>query len=181
MSADLALALVVVAGFALGFFRGVVRQLLALGAWAVIFVAAAHLRVPLGDWLASSSPEYGLEYATMLAFAVLFIAGFGVALVLVEFGGAPSKLARHPVIDDLLGAALGVVLAIVVLGALMAVMDTYFGRFEATGRGEIGWLREMHRAIADSTIGRALDEWVVRGMGMLLGPLLPADVRNALA
>ena len=47
--ADLLLLAIVGLGFAVGFLRGTVRALLAVGAWAVCFLIAAYLRVPLGE------------------------------------------------------------------------------------------------------------------------------------
>ena len=178
--ADLVLVLIIAAGFILGFFRGVVRQALALGAWLVVFVVTSHLRVPLGEWLAQSSPDYGRDYALMLDFGVLFLAVFGVALVLIEFGGAPSKLTRHPVIDDTLGGVLGLLIAGVTIASVMVILESYFGQAGPARLGEIAWMRELHLTLAESAVAQAIDEWIVRGMAVLIGPLLPADVRAVL-
>jgi uncharacterized membrane protein required for colicin V production len=181
MGADFVLLLILACGFLLGFFRGVVRQGLALAAVLLVFFGAAYLRTPLGERLAAASPQFGGEYAQMIAFAVVFIGVSLAALALVEFGGAPSRLARHPVLDDALGGVIGILLAAVAIGLLVVILDTYFLRAATVNPGEVGWLRDIHRELGGSTIARVIHDWLIRPLGWIVGPLLPADVRAVMA
>ncbi len=182
MGADVVLVLLLAGGFVLGFFRGVIRQLLLFAAWAVIFVIAAYLRVPLGEWLASSSPQFSGEYPVMLSFLALFGTLFVGALLLVEFGGGGSSLTRHPLIDDVLGGLMGLAIAAVFIASIIVILNSYFLRAGATPQaGELSWLRDIHSALDESVVAQVIREWIVRGMSFVLGPLLPADLRTALA
>ena len=55
MEVDIALILLLAAGFLLGVARGGVRQLIVLGAWLLTFILSAHLVRPLGDWIAGNA------------------------------------------------------------------------------------------------------------------------------
>ena len=57
----------------MGFLRGTVRALLAVGAWAVCFLIAAYMRMPIGGWLATKG-SLDAFYAKMLAFGAVFFA-----------------------------------------------------------------------------------------------------------
>ena len=181
MIVDVLLLLLLVGGFALGFFRGMVRQVLALGAWLVAFVAAAYLQVPLGDWLDASSTQFSSAYSHMLAFVVLYLITFTAALLLVEFGGAGSALTGHPLVDDAAGGVFGLLLALVVAAGFVVALDTFFLTTPTPEAGEVGWLREIHRGLSASSLVDLLREWVIRPLGLLLGPLLPADLRALMA
>ncbi len=50
---DRVMLLVLAGGFVLGFFQGVIRGVLAIGAWAVSFLVGANLRDPAVGYLAS--------------------------------------------------------------------------------------------------------------------------------
>jgi uncharacterized membrane protein required for colicin V production len=50
---DIVMLLVLAGGFVLGFVQGVIRGVLAIGAWAVSFLVGANLRDPVGSYLAS--------------------------------------------------------------------------------------------------------------------------------
>jgi membrane protein required for colicin V production len=171
------LLLLIAGGFLLGFFRGMVRQLLALGAWLVAFVGSAHLRLPLGDWLDASSTQFSTDYSHMLAFAILFLVSFVGGLVLVEFGGAGSALTRHQLLDDALGGVLGLALGVFSVVAVIVVLDSYFLPTPTPLAGEVDWLRDVHRSLSGSAIAGLLHEWVIRPLGILLAPLLPPDIR----
>jgi uncharacterized membrane protein required for colicin V production len=174
---ELLVLLLLAGGFVLGFFRGVVRQVLALAAWLGTFLVAAYLRLPLGDWLARSSSQFSFDYAQMLAFATVFLALFLGALALIEFGGAGSALTRHPLLDDAVGGITGLLLAIVVVASLLVALDTYFLVHPAVEPGEVGWLREIHDDLSASALAEPLRSLVIRPLGYLLGPILPSDIR----
>lgn len=181
MILDLLILLVLAIGFVLGFFRGLVRQLLALGAWLVTFVGSAQLRVPLGDWLSGTSTAFTHEYALLLAFLSLFLATFISALLLAELGGAASGLTKYPWLDDVLGGVVGVAVAVLFVVSLVVILDSYFVPVTVQAVGEVGWLRGIHADVSASSLVDTLREWVIRPLAILLGPLVPEDVRAVMS
>ncbi|HEY7598707.1 MAG TPA: CvpA family protein [Candidatus Limnocylindrales bacterium] len=181
MIVDILLVLLLIGGFVLGFFRGLIRQLLALGVWLIAFVGAAHLRVPLGDWLDASSTQFSTAYSYMLAFAIVYLIVFAAALVLVELGGAGSALTSHPLIDDAAGGALGLLVALLLVAGLVLALDSFFLPTPTPQAGEVSWLRDIHRDLGSSAVVEILREWLIRPLGVLLGPLLPAEIRALMA
>ena len=178
MISDALLLLLLAGGSMLGFFRGPIRQLLAIGAWIVTFVGTAHLRAPLGEWLDASSSELARDYSMLLAFVALYLAVYTAALLLVELGGgAGSSLTRYPLLDDVLGGVLGFVVAVLFVAGAVVALDSYYLVTPQVQPGEFGWLRDIERSLTGSTVTDLLHEWVIRPLGLLLGPLLPPDIR----
>jgi uncharacterized membrane protein required for colicin V production len=181
VSADIVLVFLLAGGFVLGFFRGLVRQALVIGAWAVLFVAAAYLRVPIGEWLAASAPQLGRDYSLMFTFAAIFLGLFSGAVLLLEFGGSPSRLAKHPAVDDALGGVVGLLAAALLVHATMVILDSYFVRAGPTpAPGELLWLREVQGGLDGSFIAQLIADTVGRVVNLLLSPLMPADVRSVM-
>jgi uncharacterized membrane protein required for colicin V production len=178
---DVVLILVLSIGLGLGLLRGVIRQAMIVGAWLIIFVVAAHLRVPAGGWLAASSPQYALDYAVMLAFLALFLLPLAAAIVLAEVTGGGTRLTRYPLFDSLLGGAVGLLAAVLSLAAIVGILDTYFVPAAGAAAGELSWLRNAYQVLGESTIVEVVRETINPALGALLSPLLPGDVSAALA
>lgn len=181
MIADVALLLLLAGGFVLGFYRGLVRQMVALGAWLVVFLGSVYLRLPVGDWLGRSSSQFSFDYAQMLAFTALYVALFIGAVTLIEFGGAGSSLTKYPLLDDALGGLAGLLLAVLVAAGLLVALDSYYVAHPTILPGELIWLRQLHADLSDSALAGPLHDWVIRPLGTLLSPILPADIRVAMS
>jgi uncharacterized membrane protein required for colicin V production len=175
MAIDIVLIGLVVVGFIVGFFRGVIRSLLAVAAWGVCFLFAAYLRAPLGDWLAHSA-TFSPFYADMVSFAVIFFGLFGALILVVVLSRAPTEWSRHAVIDDLLGGILGIVVVLFVVAAVIVMLDSYYAVENPPVSVDIGWPADLHRAFAGSAIAGFVGDAVVHFLGFVLGPLLPPDV-----
>src|SRR3954468_13009797 len=119
-SADILLLLVLAGAFLIGFFWGVLRGLLALAAWVVVFLLSAHLSVPIGDYLARQWGNFSTEYSHMLAFLIVYVVLTIVSLVLIHVGVKGSQdVSRWPLVDDLLGGALAVAFSVLVIAGTM--------------------------------------------------------------
>jgi hypothetical protein len=178
MAADVALVLLLAGGFLIGFFRGLVRQVMALGSCLVLFVVAAYAREPLAAWLSRSSPQFGRDYALMLSFLVLFLGLFLAVLLFIQFSRTASALTRHPVLDDSLGGLSGLLIAAATVALVSQILDSYYlrtGPIQAAG--ELAWLRQTHHALEASNLAGLIDDTVGRALAFLLSPVLPADVR----
>lgn len=175
MAIDIVLIGLMVVGFIVGFFRGVIRSLLAVAAWGICFLFAAYLRVALGDWLAHSA-TFSAFYADMVAFAVVFFGLFGALILVIVLSRAPTEWTRHAILDDLLGGILGVVVVLFVVAAVIVMLDSYYAVENPPASVDIGWPADLHRALAGSAIAGVVGDAVVRFLGFVLGPLLPPDV-----
>ena len=67
-SVDIVLVLIIAGAFVLGFLWGVIRSLLMLAAWFVVFVLSAILSVPVGDYLSNQWNTYSADWDHMAAF-----------------------------------------------------------------------------------------------------------------
>ena len=182
MEADLALLVLFAGAFALGYVRGGVRQLIALGAWLVSFVVAAFLRAPVADWIAGQAPHFTRDHVDMLAYLLVFIVLFGLALAVVEVGGKTIHLTERVIVDRIVGGTLALGVAVLTVGAVMIILDTYYGQVPLAAPGtELGLIGDFSAALDRSAIARSLNGSLVPGLVALLGPLLPGDVRAVYA
>jgi len=180
-SADVLLLLIVAGAFLFGFFWGVIRGLLGLAAFFVVFVLSAHLSEPVGDYLTRQWTQYTPAYDHMLAWFLVFTLIYALTLVLITIGTRGSQdLSRYPLVDDVVGALLGVSLAILCVAAVITILRTFFGPFApASGHGA-EWTADLYRGLLGSTFGGQIADSVVPGLIALVSALLPASVRRLL-
>jgi uncharacterized membrane protein required for colicin V production len=181
--ADVLVIVIVGVGFALGFLRGTVRALLAVVAWAVCFLVASYLRVPIGGWL-STNGSLDAFYAEMLAFGAVFFALFTGILLVVLFSRTPTTITRHQLIDDIVGGVIGAFVAVLVVASVMVVLGSYYGAASAptsVSLVQIGAVADANRALASSGFATVINGTVVRWVAFLLGPVIPTEVLSAMA
>ncbi len=175
---DFLLFVLFIGALLLGVLRGSVRQLLALGAWLVTFVLAAHARSPVVGWLRDQFPNVSAEHAQMAAFVVAFLVLFGVALILIQATGIKVQLTMRPYVDELLGGALMLLVAVLAVSSVVIALDTYYAA-AVPGEPQIALAKTLYEALQVSGIAHFLREAVNPAILGLLSPLLPADVRAA--
>ena len=180
-SADILLILVLAGAFLIGFFWGVVRGLLGLAAWVVVFLLAAHLSAgPVGNYLTEQWRSYTPEYDHMLAFLICFGVLFTLALVLIQIGTRGSQdLSHYPMVDDIIGGLLGAAIAVLAIAAVIAMLRTFYEPVAASSN-VAGWTTSLYSALRSSTIGGQLMSGFVPIMNTLFDPLLPASIRGHL-
>lgn len=176
--ADFVLALLFGLAFLLGFARGAVRQLVALGALLVAFILAAHLRLPVADWLVTQDARFSLEYGQMLGFLLVLAVIFGLALLVIQVTGATLQVSSRPMVDDVLGGLFMVGVAVLAVASLLVALGTYYDVAQTTTTVEVGPVSAANAELEDSAIADVLRAELVPGLVALLGPLLPADVRD---
>jgi len=181
METDVILVGLIAAGFVLGFLRGVIRQLLALGAWLLSFLFAAQLQGPLAEWLVTQEPEFSREYTNMLTFGTVFVVLFVIAFVAIEVVGTVSDLTTHPALDEVIGGLLGAGLVLLVIAAIVVALDSYYSVPASGPTSEIGILRGIHQGLDRSTLVGWLRDSLIPGLGSLLGILLPESVRRVMS
>jgi uncharacterized membrane protein required for colicin V production len=179
---DIVLLLILAGAFILGFFQGVIRGLLAIGAWAVAFLLAANLRDPVGGYLASQWTNLSVDYVHMLAFGLMAILTLAVLLVLIQVGTrGPKGVTSMPLLDDLMAGLLGVVLAVLIMAATSVTLGTFY-RPSAPGGAliEAEWSVRLYAFLIDSTVGSTPIGLVTPLMDLLFGWLTPQVVRDAM-
>lgn len=180
MEMDLFLVALIAGGFLLGFVRGVMRQLIALAAWVVSFIAAAQLQRPLAGWLVEQEAQYSLQYGDMLAFGAVFVLVFGIAFVVIEVYGNVSDLTTHAALDEVLGGILAAGVVLLTIAALIVTLNIYYGLESAGPTAQISILADAHRLFEGSTLAGWLNDSLIPGIGSLFGILLPESVRQVM-
>lgn len=178
---DIALVLLLAAGFLLGVARGGVRQLIVLGAWLVTFILSAHLRGPLGDWIAGNAAAYSRAHVDMLAFLAGFLVLFGLAVLIIEIGGSTIRLTKRVGVDQILGGILALGATLLMIAAVTVALDSYYALSPPPGAAEFDLVHKLNEAFDRSAIIGFLHDSLIPGLMALLGPLLPADIRAVYA
>ena len=136
---DIAVFVIVGLGAAMGFMRGFVQEILALGAWVFAVIAIRTMHTPLAHWL---EPHTGDGSATpVLAFAILLIVPFAAVKLVAGWAGRASRASLLGPIDRVLGfgfgAVKGVLIAVLGFSVLVLGYDTIWG---AAGRPD--WIKQ---------------------------------------
>ena len=178
--ADLVLLGLFAAFIAGGWQSGFVRRLAGLIYLALSFVLGAYLRGPLGAIVVGIFPDIPRQYADMVgytaAFTVLVFAFnlFSKAIL--------SKVAVHGLskaTDKALGAVFGGLEAALIASAAIVILHTYSTEVGTLAKlSGFGILKEIADGIDTSTIGQLLEKTTVPLILVLLGPLLPQDIKT---
>jgi uncharacterized membrane protein required for colicin V production len=175
--ADIAIIVLLIAFVLVGFFRGAIRQLLALAASVVAFIVAAYGRGFLADFLRAQEPDFSVQYAHMLGFLVAFLILGLAALAIIELSGRTVSLSNRPLVEEFLGGVALLLVGVVALTGVLFILDTYYAApigFTAV----VDLVSQLHTALRESHIATALHDTLVPLVQSLLGPLLPPDVRH---
>jgi membrane protein required for colicin V production len=164
--ADHLFAIILLVSGAVGYFRGFIRESIALLAWLVGLWLAWHFAYLVNPWLGGALAEPGIREWT----------GRGIVLLLVLLVGAlvgsiVSYFARRAVglaaMDRLLGIAFGLVRGIVIVGLLVLAgraadleREAWWGRTRSMPAAETvaSWLERYARPAAVDLYERATGE-----------------------
>ncbi|MCX7149177.1 MAG: CvpA family protein [Rhodocyclales bacterium] len=116
---DYAVLTVIVASALLGFWRGVVSEILALAAWVVAFLVARAEASEVAVWLIGQIADPGMRQAA--AYVLIFVGVlivFAIARMLISL---MLKAVGLGLLDRLLGAAFGVLRGILVVWVAVLV------------------------------------------------------------
>ena len=182
-SVDIVLVLIIAGAFVLGFLWGVIRSLLMLAAWFVVFVLSAILSVPLGDYLSNQWNAYSADWNHMAAFGILYVGGLIISLVLVWIGvRGPQGVTKYKLLDDVGSGALMAFVAVLGIAGVITILATAHAGLPGTDTvvGP-GWTRDMYfQLLHNSQIGSGLSDTLIPALGSILGLLLPGYVREVM-
>ncbi len=180
---DIFLLVIIVSTLVVGFFWGALRSLMLLAAWILAFLAGAHLKTDLGSYLAREWPHFSPGFNDMAAFGIIYVGMLLSAPVVIFITSRSSqRVTRYQVFDDLVGALFAVFVAVLGIGGTMVVLATFYGAETAVvdPAGGPQWTATLYQNLLLSSIGSGINDHVVPIAGWILGPLLPADVREVM-
>ncbi len=124
---DLVLVLYFMGFFVLGFAQGTIRRLIGIGTILFSFFFAANLAEPLGNFLGDNWTQFPREYSYMIGFGTIFLASaIAFALVVQGFYKPQPLFEKARFADELLGGLLGLLQAVLILGAVLIILDSFF-------------------------------------------------------
>jgi uncharacterized membrane protein required for colicin V production len=178
---DILLLVIIVSSLVVGFFWGSARSLLSLGAWLFAFLAGAHLKNELGSYLAQQWTNFPPAFSDMAAYGIIFVGLMAATpLFILTVTRGSQRLSRYQVVDDLAGALLAVLVSVLFIASLLIVLATFYGTGEMLidNQGGPDWTANLYQSLLNSNIGSTINDVVVPVIGAVLGPILPADVRE---
>jgi membrane protein required for colicin V production len=177
---DLVVVLVMFAFFIVGYIQGTIRRLLGIASILFSFLVAANLRDPLGGFFAANWTQFGPEYSYLIAFGVVFtLAVIGFSLTIQAFYTKVELFEKYPVVDEVLGGLLGILQGMIILGAIIAILDSFFLVPNiAPDSDELPFLRALHEAFNGSGTALLYRETLLPVFFAIFGPLLPEAIRD---
>ena len=179
---DIFLLVIIVSTLIVGFFWGAARSLMLLGAWLLAFMAGAYLKIDFGSYLAGEWPNLPPLWSEMIAFGTIYVAMLLAAPIIIFVATRTSqRVTRYQMLDDLIGAAFATFVAVLGVAGILIVLATYYGPGDDLVVSSLGgpeWSANLYRSLLASSIGSGINDEVVPLIGAILGPVLPADVRE---
>lgn len=177
---DLLFILLLFAAFVLGFVQGTIRRLLGIASILFSFLLAVNLRDPLGRFLADNWTQFPAEYAYMLGFLGVFaVASVALSLIIQGFYKPTPLLANSTIVDEVLGGILGILQAILIVGCLIIILDSYFKVPGApTDPEELPFLRGFFDAYDTSSIAGLYRDTLIPLFFALVGWIVPDDIQS---
>lgn len=177
---DLLVLLVLFFAFILGFVQGTIRRLLGIASILFSFLVAAQVRDALGSFLANNWTQFPREYSYMLGFLIVFVAGsVAFSLVIQGFYKRTPLMARATIVDEVLGGILGVLQALIIIGALTIILDSFFKLPNiAPDNDELKFLRDFWNALDPSGTASVFRGTLIPAFFALVGAFIPSDIRG---
>ena len=174
---DLLLFLYFAGFFVLGFAQGTIRRLIGIASILFSFLFAANIADPLSDFLAANWTDQNPEYSYMVGFLTVFVAAsLAFAIVIQGFYKTQPLFEKARFVDEVLGGALGVLQAGIILGALIIILDSYY-RLNAPPRDtELQFLRDLWTFLDGSAIVDFFRSTLIPLFFVLFGFLVPDKI-----
>lgn len=176
---DILVVFFVAVFFVVGYIQGTLRRALGLAIALLSLLLALNLRAPLGAWLAQYWTQLPPSYVYMLALGgsalTIYIAG---SITVQTFYRRTALFAKATVIDELGGAILGALQALLLVGALILVLDSYFALpGVASDPDELGILRDIYNFYDSSQVADLYRASLIPLFFALFGWIVPSDLR----
>lgn len=175
---DLLVAFFVAAFFVIGYIQGALRRLLGLGIALVSLLLGLNLRDPLGGWLAQYWTHLSGPYVSMIAFGGSFLVIYLVGSITAQtFYRKTTIFSRASAVDEVVGAILGALQAILLVGAVILILDSYYSLPGVVpDPDELGFLRGIHGLYDQSQIAVLYRTSLLPLFFVLFGWIAPTDL-----
>lgn len=161
-----------------GVLQGPIRRLLDMAVLLFAFLFAASVRDDVGNFLHDNWRQFDLGYNRILAFAIIFVFFTVVGTAIVQVSYHRMDISRdHPIVDDILGGAAGVLEGLFVLLITVVILGSYM--LPDARPGDL----EQFRTAQDLVINQShLAHWLRDNIAptyvQVLSPLLPSDLTS---
>jgi membrane protein required for colicin V production len=177
---DIVFIIVLAGSFVLGFIQGTIRRLLGTASVLFSFLVAANLRAPVGSFLASNWTQFPAEYSYMLGFLGMFVVGVVAFSLLIQgFYKKTPLLQSSTIVDEVLGGVLGIVEALLIVGCLIIILDSYF-RLPGTkppDPDELPFLRSFFEAYDSSAAAGLFRDTLIPLFFTVFGFFIPKEIQ----
>jgi membrane protein required for colicin V production len=176
---DLLIVLLLFGMFILGFMQGTIRRLLGIASILFSFLLAANVQGPLGDFLARNWTQFAPEYAVMIGFGTVFVAAsLAFTLVIQAFYTKVPLFEKYTFIDEVLGGLLGVLQGLLILGAMIVILDSFFRIPGIAQRDtELPLLRDIYNAYTNSGTAVLFRETLIPAFLTVFGFIVPDRIK----
>lgn len=177
---DLIVVFFVAAFFVLGYIQGTLRRALGLAIALVSLLLALNLREPLGNWLAQYWTHVSPAYVYMLAlggsFLLIFILG---SITVQTFYRKTTLFTKATVVDEAVGGILGAVQALLLVGALIIILDSYYAQpGSGTDPDELDILRDIYTFYNGSQVVELFRSSLIPLFFTLFGWIVPSELAD---
>ncbi len=175
---DLLVVFFVAGFFVVGYIQGTLRRLLGLAITLVSLLLALNLREPLGSWLAQYWTWLPEAYVYMLAFGGSFLVIYiGGSLTVQTFYRRTPLFARATALDELIGGILGAIQALLMVGILIMVLDSYYALPGISADpNELGLLRDIYNLYNTSQVAQVFRDSLIPLFFTLFGWIVPSEI-----
>ena len=163
--------------FVLGFAQGTIRRLIGIASILFSFLLAANLADPLSEFLKANWTDQNPEYSYMVGFLTVFVAAsVAFAIVVQGFYKPQTLFEKARFVDELIGGALGVLQAGIILGALVIILDSYYRLNLPPGDRELQFLRDLWTFLDGSKIVDFFRSTLIPAFFVIFGFLVPDKI-----
>ena len=117
----------------------------------------------------------------MAAFGIIYVfLLIGTPVIIFSVSRSSQRITRYQVFDDLVGAGFAVFVAALGIAGILIVLATFYGDGQPVVEqaGGPDWTANLYQSLLLSNIGSSINDHLVPIIGFVLGPVLPANVRE---
>jgi uncharacterized membrane protein required for colicin V production len=176
---DLLIVLYLIGFFVLGFAQGTIRRLIGIFSILFSFLFAANLAGPLGQFLGDNWSQFPRPYSYMIGFGTIFMASaIALALVVQSYYKPQQLFQKARFADEVLGGFLGLLQALIVFGAVLIILDSFF-RIPGVPAGpqELPFLRDFWGGLDHTQFAVLFRNTLIPSTFALIGLFIPDTIK----